>query len=227
MSASRRFQLLDWAQNTGSWIIEDDYDSEYRYESLPIASLQGLDANARVLYIGTFSKVLFPSLRLGYVVIPSDLVDRFLAIRRAMDLGPPSFYQEVLADFINEGHFGRHLRRMRILYGERRSALVDSISKELGSMVEVLGGEAGMHLAVTLRNGCRDLEIAERASRQKPWIWPLSPSYLREVARPGFILGFGSTSVEEIPRAVRKLRDLLTVKYVDRGHEKSLSSGYC
>jgi GntR family transcriptional regulator / MocR family aminotransferase len=139
MSASRRLRLLDWAQNTGSWIIEDDYDSEYRYESLPIPSLQGLDAGARVIYIGTFSKVLFPSLRLGYVVVPSDLVDRFLSIRRAVDIGPPSFYQEVLAEFISEGHFARHVRRMRVLYRERRSALVAGISNELGAMVEVLG----------------------------------------------------------------------------------------
>ena len=213
MSASRRFELLDWAQNTGSWIIEDDYDSEYRYESLPIASLQGLDANARVIYIGTFSKVLFPSLRLGYIVIPSDLVDRFLTIRRAMDLGPPSFYQEVLADFIGEGHFGRHIRRMRALYGERRSALVDSIRRELGSMVEVLGDAAGMHLAVTLPKRSRDVEIAERAARQSLSMWPLSLSYLGERSRrPGLILGFGSTRVEEILPAVRKLRNLLAVK---------------
>ena len=168
MSASRRFQLLDWAQNTGSWIIEDDYDSEYRYESLPIASLQGLDANARVIYIGTFSKVLFPSLRLGYLVIPADLVERFATMRRVMDLGPPSFFQEVLADFISEGHFSRHIRRMRVLYRERRSALVESIREQLGSMVEVLGSEAGMNLAVTLPSGSRDLEISERAARQKP-----------------------------------------------------------
>jgi GntR family transcriptional regulator/MocR family aminotransferase len=211
MSAARRFQLLDWAQNAGSWIIEDDYDSEYRYESLPIPSLQGLDANARVIYIGTFSKVLFPSLRLGYIVIPSDLVDRFLVIRRAMDLGPPTFYQQVLADFIGEGHFARHVRRMRVLYGERRAALVDSIEKELGATVELLGDEAGMHLAVTLPKGSRDQEIAERAARQNLWIWPLSPSYLG-AARPGVILGFGSTAVTEIPAAVRKLRRLIEMK---------------
>lgn len=208
MSASRRFQLLEWAQDTGSWIIEDDYDSEYRYESSPIASLQGLDVNARVIYVGTFSKVLFPSLRLGYVVIPSDLVDRFLTVRRAMDLGPPTFFQEVLADFISEGHFGRHIRRMRVLYRERRSVLVENIRKEFGSMVEVLGNEAGMHLTVTLPHGSRDVEIAERAARQDLWIWPLSPSYLGKAGRPGFILGFGSTPVAEIPRAVRKLRSL-------------------
>jgi GntR family transcriptional regulator/MocR family aminotransferase len=213
MSASRRFQLLDWAQDVGSWIIEDDYDSEYRYESLPISSLQGLDASARVIYIGTFSKVLFPSLRLGYAVVPLDLVDLFLSIRRGIDISPPTFYQEVLADFISEGHFARHLRRMRVLYRERRSALVARINEELGDMVEVLGSEAGMHLAVILPKGSHsDLEIAERAARQNLWLWPLSPSYLGEVPRPGFILGFGSTAVADIPRSVRKLRNLLAPK---------------
>jgi GntR family transcriptional regulator / MocR family aminotransferase len=213
MSASRRFQLLNWAENTGSWIIEDDYDSEYRYESLPISSLQGLDASARVIYIGTFSKVLFPSLRLGYVVVPVDLVDRFLLIRHAVDLGPPTFYQEVLADFIREGHFARHVRRMCLLYRERRSALVAEISKQLGAMVDVLGSEAGVHLAVILPKGSHsDLEIAERAARQNLWLWPLSSSYLNEAPRPGFILGFGCTAVADIPHAIGKLRDLLAAK---------------
>ena len=211
LSASRRFQLLDWAQHAGAWIVEDDYDAEYRYESLPIASLQGLDANARVIYIGTFSKVLFPSLRLGYVVIPSDLVDHFRAIRRAMDLGPATFNQEVLADFIAEGHFARHIRRMRVLYAERRRVLVESIGRELGSTVEVLGDAAGMHLSLRLLNHSHDTEIATRAARQNLRIWPLSTSYLGE-ARPGFILGFGSVGVEEIPAAVRKIRKLLGVK---------------
>jgi GntR family transcriptional regulator / MocR family aminotransferase len=210
MSASRRLQLLDWAQRSGAWILEDDYDSEYRYESMPIASLQGLDSHARVIYIGTFSKVLFPSLRLGYVVIPSDLIDRFVRIRRTMDLGPPGFHQEVLADFIEEGHFARHIRRMRVLYRERRSALVASIARELGSRVEVLGSEAGMHLVVTLAEGTRDLEIAARAAARDLRIWPLSSSYLGPASRPGFILGFGGTSTTEIPGAVRKLRSLLT-----------------
>jgi GntR family transcriptional regulator/MocR family aminotransferase len=209
MSASRRLQLLDWAQSVGSWIIEDDYDGEYRYESSPIASLQGLDSNSRVIYIGTFSKVLFPSLRLGYVVVPPDLVDRFLVVRRATDIGPPTFYQDVLADFFAEGHFARHLRRMRVLYSERRSALVESLTAELGPEVEVLGGEAGMHLTITLRNHCDDIEMAERAARQKLWVWPLSLCYQGKAPQAGFILGFGSTTVDEIPRAVRKFRNLL------------------
>ncbi|HLW83912.1 MAG TPA: PLP-dependent aminotransferase family protein [Candidatus Sulfotelmatobacter sp.] len=212
MSASRRFQLLDWAQSTGSWIIEDDYDSEYRYESMPIASLQGLDKNARVIYIGTFSKVLFPSLRLGYVVVPNDLAERFQAVRRVMDLAPPTFYQEVLAEFIGEGHFARHIRRMRVLYRDRRSALVESLTRELGSTVEVLGGEAGMHLTVTLPQGSRDLEIADRAARENLWLWPLSLSYMGATPRQGFILGFGSTAVMEVAPAVRKMSKLLAAK---------------
>jgi GntR family transcriptional regulator / MocR family aminotransferase len=210
MSASRRLKLLDWARDSGAWIIEDDYDSEYRYQSLPIASLQGLDANSRVIYVGTFSKVLFPALRLGYIVIPADLVGRFLTIRRIMDLGPPTFHQEVLADFIVDGHFARHLRRMRVLYGELRSKLVGSLGKHLGDMVEVIGDESGMHLAVTLRNRHHDVEIAKRAARQNLSVWPLSPSYLEDGAsRQGFILGFGGISMSEIPNAVRKLRSLM------------------
>ena len=210
MSASRRLRLLGWAQSSGSWIIEDDYDSEYRYRSMPIAALQGLDTNARVVYVGTFSKVLYPSLRLGYVVIPPDLIDRFVTIRRAMDLGPPGFHQDMLADFINEGHFARHIRRMRVLYRERRTALVDSIRNELGPMVDLRGDEAGMHLTVTLRNGKHDVEIAERAARQNIWVWPLSPYFMGKASRQGLILGFGNATLTEIPNAVRKLRSLLT-----------------
>ncbi len=119
MSVARRMQLLDWAQSSGSWIIEDDYDSEYRYEGTLIPSLQGLDANSRVIYVGTFSKILFPSLRVGYLVVPPDLVDRFVATRIAMDMYPPQLYQAVLADFIGDGHLARHTRRMRLIYGEK------------------------------------------------------------------------------------------------------------
>jgi GntR family transcriptional regulator/MocR family aminotransferase len=212
MSASRRLHLLDWAQRSGSWIIEDDYDSEYRYGSMPIASLQGLDQNLRVIYIGTFSKTLFPSLRLGYVVIPADLVDRFAAVRHAMDVGPASFYQAVLTDFMNEGHFARHIRRMRLLYGERRTALDQALRKEFGSQVEIVGAEAGMHLAMILPKGFRDIEIANRASRENLWLWPLSPSYLSKNSRQGFVLGFGSTQAVEMPGAVRRLKNALNAK---------------
>ncbi len=210
MSASRRLQLLDWAHNSGAWIVEDDYDSEYRYESMPIASLQGLDRNSRVIYIGTFSKTLFPSLRLGYMVIPPDLVDRFAAVRRAVDLCPPQLSQAVLADFIDEGHFARHIRKTRLLYRERRSVLVEALEREFGSRLEILGAEAGMHLVVTLLPGLNDVEISAQAAQRNLWLWPLSSSYLGKDVRHGFILGFGSTRTADIAAAVVRLREVLS-----------------
>jgi len=209
MSASRRMQLLNWAQSSGSWIIEDDYDSEYRFESMPISSLQGLDRNARVIYIGTFSKVLFPSLRLGYIVIPQDLVDHFVAVRSAMDIFPPYLYQEVITDFMREGHFARHIRRMRLLYGERRTALVNNLREHFGSTLELHGAQAGMHLAVTLPQGLSDHEIATRAASKGLWLFPLSPSYLGESPRQGFILGFSNIAAQEMSSAVQQFRTLL------------------
>jgi GntR family transcriptional regulator/MocR family aminotransferase len=209
MSASRRLQLLDWAQRNGSWIIEDDYDSEYRYESFPIASLQGLDRDSRVLYVGTFSKVLFPALRLGYIVIPADLVARFVAVRDATDIFPPTFAQAVLADFIREGHFARHLRRTRALYRERRGALVGAIRAQLGDVLRVLGDDAGMHLVACLAKGYNDREVSVRAARQRLWVMPLSPCYIGKASRQGFVLGFGGTNVPEILSGVRRLRTAL------------------
>ena len=211
MSASRRIQLLNWAHSAGAWVVEDDYDSEFRFESLPISSMHGLDLNARVIYIGTFSKVLFPSLRLGYMVIPPDLMDRFTAVRHAMDIFPPYLHQEVLADFILEGHFTRHIRKMRQVYKERRSILIDALGKEFrtGSGFEIHGVEAGMHLAMTLPEGLNDREISARAAESKLWLWPLSPSYNNAPARHGFILGYGSSFPNQIPAAVRQMRALI------------------
>ena len=206
MTASRRLRLLEWAQNNGSWIIEDDYDSEYRYGSLPIASLQGLDRDSRVIYVGTFSKVLFPALRVGYIVIPNDLVRRFMAVREAMDIFPPTLNQAVLADFIAEGHFARHIRRMRQIYSERRGALAKAIADELGPRLQVLGSPAGMHLAAALPRGSRDRPISVRAARQGLWVMPLSTCYFGRGARQGLVLGYGGTSAAEMPAAVRRLR---------------------
>jgi len=209
MSASRRLQLLDWAHRSASWIIEDDYDNEYRYESMPISSLQGLDRHSRVIYLGTFSKTLFPSLRLGYAVIPTDLVQRFLAVRNAMDVYPPHLYQAVLEDFIGEGHFARHIRRTRLLYSERRNVLVEAISKEFGAGIDVLGADAGVHLVATLPKGLFDRPISDAAAHQNLWLWPLSTCYLGRASQQGFILGFGSTTPRQMPDAVRRLRHII------------------
>jgi GntR family transcriptional regulator/MocR family aminotransferase len=209
LTASRRLQLLDWARRSGAWILEDDYDSEYRYESPPVAALQGLDRDARVIYIGTFSKVLFPALRVGYLVVPADLVERFAAMRAAVDDFPSTLYQAVLADFLAEGHFARHLRRMRRLYRERRGALVEALRSELGEAVQVLGEGAGMHLAAVLGEGSQDRRLAERAAREGLWAMPLSACYLGEPSRAGLVLGYGGTGVPEILDGVRRLARLI------------------
>lgn len=214
MSARRRMQLLNWAQSQGSWIIEDDYDSEYRFDSPPVASLQGLDANERVIYIGTFSKVLFASLRIGYIVIPPDLLERFISVRYAMDIFPPYLFQEVIADFIHEGHFARHVRRMRQLYAERRRTLADLLMRRCGNVLKIHGDAAGMHLAATFYTNRDDVGPAEEAAKQSLWLWPLSRSYITKNVRTGFILGYGNVAADAMPRAVEKLRSVLGRRFM-------------
>ena len=209
MSASRRLQLLNWASSRGAWIIEDDYDSEYRYESLPLGALKGLDRDDRVLYIGTFSKVLFPALRLGYIVVPLDLVETFTNVRRAMDICPPAFLQAVAADFLREGHFALHIRRMRRRYRERRTALVESIGTMLGDEFKVLGEQAGMHLVLELPPGLSDQAVARAATAVELWTMPLSWCYAGRGARQGLVLGYGGPTVPEIRAGVRKLADVI------------------
>lgn len=222
MSAARRIQLLNWAQASDAWIIEDDYDSEYRYGGTPIASLQGLDANSRVIYIGTFSKILFPSLRIGYLVVPKDLIERFVAMRVAMSIYPPYLTQAVLTDFINQGHFSRHIRRTRLLYAERRARLTQCLEREFGSELSVLEGESGMNLVVMLPAAAKDVELARRAAARGLWLWPLSPYYLG-TPHKGFVLGFGNVPVGEMPAAVGRMSQVLHGALGIRAAESSLT----
>ena len=210
MSATRRLQLLEWAQRAGAWIIEDDYDSEYRYDSMPIASLQGLDTNARVVYVGTFSKVMFPSLRLGYIVVPPDLVERFAAMRQCIDLCPSHANQAVLAQFIREGHFSRHIRRMRPVYAQRRRVLIEELQREFGDAAEISGDAAGMHLAMFLRGLRNDQRVAAKAVEHSLWLSALSPLYAGRAPRQGFVLGYGNTRESQIAAAVRLLKKCAT-----------------
>jgi GntR family transcriptional regulator/MocR family aminotransferase len=205
MSATRRMLLLNWASRSGAWIMEDDYDSEYRFGSRPIASLQGLDTDGRVIYVGTFSKVLFPALRLGYVVVPKDLVPAFSAARDAADIFSSTLYQAVLAEFIREGHFARHIRRMRMLYMERRRALVKAISIHMGNMIEISGAEAGMHLVALLSRGSNDVAASRKAARKGISAMPLSTCYLKPPVRGGLILGYGGTNPHQIEDGIREL----------------------
>src|SRR5713226_7781283 len=206
MSAARRMLLLNWAARSGAWIIEDDYDSEYRFASRPIASLQGLDTDGRVIYIGTFSKVMFPALRLGYVVVPKDLISAFSAARDAADVFSSTLYQAVLTDFIREGHFARHIRRMRMLYMERRRALIKAIQIQMGDTLAVIGTEAGMHLVALLPHGTNDLAVSSKAAQRGISAMPLSTCYLTPPTRGGLILGYGGANLHQIHDGISKLR---------------------
>lgn len=206
LSASRRMQLLHWAKHSGAWIIEDDYDSEYRFASRPIGAMQGMDTDARVIYLGTFSKVMFPALRLGYIVAPKDLIAAFSGALDAAGIFTSPLNQTVLADFIREGHLARHIRRTRVLYMERREALVKALGRHLGNTLEIVGAEAGMHLVVLLPQGHDDREIARRAAAKGISVIPLSTCYRGEAGPSGLILGYGGASIPQIHEGVRRLK---------------------
>jgi len=206
MSAGRRMRLLNWAAASGAWIIEDDYDSEYRFGSYPIGSLQGLDGDSRVIYVGTFSKVMFPALRLGYVVVPHALAAAFAAILDAAGIFTSPLYQTVLTDFIQEGHLARHIRRMRMLYMERRKTLVAALRTQLGDTLDILGADAGMHVVALLPPGVDDMAVSRSAAGQGLATLPLSTCYVRPPDRGGLVLGYGGATLHQIRDGVRRLK---------------------
>jgi GntR family transcriptional regulator/MocR family aminotransferase len=215
MSLARRLALIEWARGADAWIVEDDYDSEFRYSGRPLASLQGLDRDGRVLYVGTFSKTIFPALRLGYLVVPENLVDVFTAARALLDSHSPSIDQAVLTDFIEEGHFSRHIRRMRSLYAERQSALVAAAQKDLAGLLDVSSDEAGMHLIGWLPENADDKIASQKASEQGIETKPLS-AYCTEslpLPRGGLILGYTAFTAGQIRNGVRRLAKALTGKF--------------
>jgi len=209
MSAARRLALLEWAAGREAWLIEDDYDSEYRYVSRPLGSLQGMDAAGRVVYVGTFSKVLFPAVRVGYLVVPPALWDAFVAAREALDLFSPTLYQLVLADFLAEGHFARHIRRMRAVYLRRRQALLDGLARHCGGLLAVHNADAGLHVATLLPDGVDDVEVVRRMAARGLAATALSTCYACGARRTGLLLGFGGSGEEAIEAATRTVGQVL------------------
>ena len=209
MSLRRRLELLAWATRADAWVIEDDYDSEYRYAGPPLTSLQGLDESGRVIYLGTFSKVLFPALRIGYLVVPPPLVDAFVTAKSVADRQGSVLEQAVLADFIGEGHFSRHLRRMRVLYQERQRLLVEAAARHLSGLLEVAPADAGMHLIGWLPEGADDAEAARRAAAAGLMVPPLSLYGIEPGRRGGLVLGYPAFSGAEIDAAARRLAGVL------------------
>jgi GntR family transcriptional regulator/MocR family aminotransferase len=209
MSLTRRLNLLEWARERDAFIIEDDYNSEYRYSGRPLASLQGLDRDGRVIYLGTFSKTIFPALRLGYLVVPTDLIGVFAAARALTDLHSPSIDQAILAEFIAERHFARHIRRMRGIYEERQKFLVEEARMNLKGMLEVAPAEAGMHLIGWLPPGIDDRDVSRRAAEANLKIAPVSAYCLNQKLRGGLLLGYTAFNESQIKLGVKKLARVL------------------
>ncbi|WP_395064875.1 PLP-dependent aminotransferase family protein [Paraburkholderia silvatlantica] len=205
LSMARRAALLAWARAAHAWVVEDDYDSELRYEGYPYPALQGL-APDRVVYLGTFSKILFPSLRLGYVVVPPSLVDAFCGARVLMDRHPPTADQHVLAAFMTEGHLERHVRKVRNVYAEQRLSLIETLEALLPrELAWIEPGDQGMHLVLWLDPRLDDHELVRRAANEGIAVRAASPMFAAGTARPGLILGFGGFSSALMKAAAERL----------------------
>ncbi len=209
MSLRRRLDLLDWASRAGAWIVEDDYDSEYRYMGRPLAAMQGLDRDGRVLYLGTLSKVLFPALRLGYLVVPSDLVAPLRSALALMCRYTPVIPQIALTHFITEGHFSRHIRRMRALYATRQAALVAAARASLAGLLDVPPAAAGMHLVGWLPQGSDDRAVSRDLLAAGVEASPLSAFCLAATPPPALVLGYAGYGEEKMGAAVRRMATVL------------------
>lgn len=213
MSQRRRHQLLDYAAAQGVWVVEDDYDSEFRYGTRPLPALQGLDEQGRVIYLGTFSKTLFPSLRVAYLVLPPDLVERFARALNELFREGHTMQQAVLARFLAEGHYASHIRRMRAVYSTRHDALIHAIRHQFDDALQVIGGDAGLHLVLGLPHGVDDHAVVHDAQRAGVATRPLSMYYMRPAAaEAGLLLGYGAVREEEIGPSFARLAKVL------RGH---------
>jgi GntR family transcriptional regulator / MocR family aminotransferase len=205
MSLPRRLELLEWARKCNAVIFEDDYDSEYRYSGRPVPALQGLDRHGLVLFAGSFSKVLFPALRLGYLVVPPDLLSRVAAAKSIATRHSPVLEQAILCDFITEGHFARHLRRMREVYAERLAVLLESARKELAGLLEISNVEAGLQTVGYLRDGIDSESVAKAAAARNVEVTPIGRYCRGPLPRQGLQLGFAAVDASEIRRGVREL----------------------
>jgi GntR family transcriptional regulator/MocR family aminotransferase len=209
LSLPRRLQLLQWAQGAGAFVVEDDYDSEFQYLGRPAPALQGLDTGGSVLYLGTFSRSLFPALRLAYLVLPPALVPAFARAKGTVDGGAPGLEQAVLARFLADGHFARHLRRMRVVYGERRAELIAQARRHLAGLIEIEPGAAGLQVVGWLPDGANDARVSAALKRRGLGAPPLSAYAAERPLRAGLVFGFAHMRPAEIRSAVRTMAEVL------------------
>jgi GntR family transcriptional regulator/MocR family aminotransferase len=208
---ARRLELLDWASRVGAFIVEDDYDSEYRYDGPPLQALAGLDREGRVIYVGTFSKILFPALRLGYLVLPESLVEAVTAAKAIGDTGAATLEQLALADFIRMGHFDRHLRRTNASNAARRNALVAAVREEFADRAEVYGANAGLHLLAWVkgRSGGIIADAHRKAENAGVGLYTVDSFYLKPPKRTGIVLGYAPLRERDIYEGIRRLAAVL------------------
>jgi GntR family transcriptional regulator/MocR family aminotransferase len=209
MSLTRRRLLLEYAASVGAWILEDDYDSEFRYKGRPIASLQGLDFYNRVIYMGTFSKVLYPGIRVGYVVVPQDLIKSFRTGLSDIHRPGQMAVQAALADFIQQGHFTTHIRNVRLRYGQSRALLQRTLQHHLLPIAKLSNADAGLHLVIHLPEACDDVKLANEARKQQIDIRPLSAYYISPPVARGVVVGYGYLPIAQIVPAATRLAALV------------------
>jgi GntR family transcriptional regulator/MocR family aminotransferase len=224
MPIARRLQLLSWAEERDAFILEDDYDSEYRYQGRPLESIQGLDANGRVVYLGTFSKVLFPALRLGYVVLPADLVSAFVRAKWLSDRQASLLEQRAVAELLRSGEFDRHLRRARVRNQARREALLEALESRVSEPFEISGENAGIHLVVWFPE--RTISDVERwvhaAEEIGVGLYSVAPYFLcEESSRPGLLFGYGNLEESQIAEGIRRFAGLLRALSPSAGRAKA------
>lgn len=205
---ARRLALLDWARRRNAVVVEDDYDGEFRYDGQPLESLQGLDREGRVIYIGTFSRTVFSALRIGYLIAPKRLVPAFSAGKWLCDRHTASLEQKALAEFISSGMYERHLRRVRRRNTARRRALLESVDKHLGDRVELTGDGAGAHVVLWPREPLKEQDVIARAASRGVTIYGISPYYLKPPARTGILLGYSRMREREIREGIKRLGEV-------------------
>jgi GntR family transcriptional regulator/MocR family aminotransferase len=210
MSAERRVKLLSWAARAGAWIIEDEYDAEYRYSGKPIASLHSLDRSGSVIYVGTFTKMLFNALRIGFIVVPERLVEAFRIARSFIDRHAPTLDQAVLTEFINEGHFGHHVRKMRQIYSDRSQLLTEEANRRLSGLLDVENAQSGMCTVAWIKTRVTEMVVTRRAEQLGLEVVPISSFVSKYEQKPALFLGFAGCNASEIKRGVSVLEAVLS-----------------
>ena len=212
LTLERRLELINWAAEKGKWVIEDDYDSEFHYAGKPTACVQGLDKYQRTLYLGTFSKTLFPGLRMGYMVLPRELVKAFTYARSMLDGHTPQILQLTLARFMEDGHYNAHVRAMRKLYAGRQAIMLDAIGKHLGHVVTACRPQGGLQIPCVLHEGWSEEKTIRQAASAGVQLPGLSRLYAGAATQQGWLLGYSSLTAHEIETAMRRLAHALKAR---------------